>query len=74
MTAEDSGTSSAVRASAGSLSDARRRFRFRQPRHTDRMFGHDLRIATIDLASSPEAISARFFECAKVELSNQAAA
>lgn len=31
------------------------------------MFGHDMRIATIDLASSPEMICARLLEYAKVE-------
>lgn len=38
------------------------------------MFGHDVRVATIDLASSPEAIGSRLFKCAKVEFPNQAAA
>jgi 5-methylcytosine-specific restriction enzyme subunit McrC len=39
-----------------------------------KMFGHDVRIATIDLSLSPEAISARLFQCAKVELAEQVAA
>lgn len=36
------------------------------------MFGHTVRIATVNLASSPEEISSRLFACAKVELPNPA--
>jgi 5-methylcytosine-specific restriction enzyme subunit McrC len=38
------------------------------------MFGHDIRIATIDLASSPESIGARLFRCAGIEVASQVAA
>jgi hypothetical protein len=38
------------------------------------MFGHHVRIATINLEESPEAIGVRLFECAKVEFSDRAAA
>jgi 5-methylcytosine-specific restriction enzyme subunit McrC len=39
-----------------------------------KMFGHEVRVATIDLSSSPEEIGARLFQCAKVELAERAAA
>ena len=38
------------------------------------LFGHSVRIATIDLNASPEAMGSRLFECAKIERSNEEAA
>jgi 5-methylcytosine-specific restriction enzyme subunit McrC len=37
------------------------------------MFGHDVRVATVNLAASPEAIGSRLFECAKVDAAHRAA-
>ena len=37
------------------------------------MFGHEVRIATVDLSASPEAIGSRLFECARIELPHEAA-
>jgi 5-methylcytosine-specific restriction enzyme subunit McrC len=38
------------------------------------MFGHDVRVATVNLAAAPELIRSRLFECAKVEFASRAAA